>query len=74
MICVEDQKNEFGQFMRFEYLTYAPIDLEGVDKEMMTERDIALLNAYHRDVYKKLSPYLEGEEKEWLKEATRELV
>lgn len=74
MICVEDQKNEFGQFMRFEYLTYAPIDLEGVDKEMMTERDIALLNAYHREVYKKLSPYLEGEEKEWLKEATRELV
>lgn len=73
MLCVEDETNEYGKFLRFEYLTYAPIDLEGVEKDKMTERDIALLNAYHKQVYEKLSPYLEGEEKEWLKKATREI-
>ena len=30
-----------------------------------------LLNAYHQSVYEKISPYLEAEEKEWLKEYTR---
>lgn len=71
MLCVNDEKNEYGQFLRFEYLTYVPIDLEGVKKSLMTEREIEWLNAYHREVYQKLSPYLEGEEKEWLKEATQ---
>lgn len=71
MICVEDEKNEYGQFLRFAFLTYAPIDLDGIEKSLMTERDIVLLNDYHKQVYEKLSPYLEGEEKEWLKEATR---
>lgn len=73
MLCVEDETNEYGRFLRFEYLTYAPIDLDGVDKALMTPGDIGLLNAYHQKVYEKLSPYLEGEEKEWLKEATRAL-
>lgn len=73
MLCVEDETNEYGRFLRFEYLTYAPIDLDGVDKTLMTPRDVELLNAYHQAVYEKLSPYLEGEEKEWLREATRAL-
>ncbi|MDO5417414.1 MAG: aminopeptidase P family protein [Lachnospiraceae bacterium] len=71
MLVVEDEKNEYGQFLRFENLTFAPIDLDGVEKSMMSERDVELLNAYHKQVYEKISPYLEGEEKEWLKEATR---
>ena len=37
----------------------------------MTEKDVELLNNYHKEVYEKISPYLEGDEKEWLKEATR---
>lgn len=73
MYCVEDEKNAFGQFLRFEYLTFAPIDTDGIEKELMSKSDIALFNAYHKQVYEKLSPYLEGEEKEWLKEATKEI-
>ncbi len=73
MLCVEDERNEYGQFLRFEYLTYAPIDLDGVEPSLMTKRDIQLLNDYHKKVYEKISPYLEREEREWLKEATREL-
>ncbi len=71
MLCVKREKNEYGQFLGFEYLTCAPIDLDGVVKSMMTEHDVELLNQYHAFVYETLSPYLEGEEKAWLKNATR---
>ena len=41
--------------------------------EIMEKHDIELLNAYHRTVYEKLSPYLDGKELQWLKESTREI-
>ena len=63
-------KNEYGQFMKFEFLTFVPIDVDAVDKNLMTERDVELFNAYHKEVYEKISPYLEGDEKEWLKKVT----
>lgn len=69
-LCVKDEKNEYGQFMKFEFLTFAPIDLEAVDKSLMTERDVELLNEYHRQVYEKIGPYLDEDEREWLKGAT----
>ena len=68
---MKDERNEYGQFLKLEFLTYAPIDLDGVVKEMMTERDVELLNTYHRQVYEKLEGYLTEEEREWFKEATR---
>ncbi len=71
ILCVEDEKNEYGQFLRFEYLTYVPIDLEVIDREIMTERDVELLNRYHEQVYEKISPYLDEDERVWLAEATR---
>ena len=71
VLCVEDEKNEYGQFLRFEYLTYVPIDLEVIDREIMTERDVELLNRYHEQVYEKISPYLDEVERVWLAEATR---
>ena len=63
--------NEYGQFLRFEYLTYVPIDLEVIDREIMSERDVELLNRYHEQVYEKISPYLDEDERVWLAEATR---
>ena len=71
MVCVKDEKNEYGQFMKFEFLTYEPIDLDAIDKSLMRPEDIEHLNQYHKAVYEKISPYLEEEEREWLKEATR---
>ena len=70
-LCVEDEENEYGQFLRFEYLTYVPIDLEVIDREIMSERDVELLNRYHEQVYEKISPYLDEDERVWLAEATR---
>ena len=71
ILCVEDEKNEYGQFLKFEYLTFAPIDLDAIDTSVMEERDIACLNEYHEQVYEKISPYLTEEEAAWLKEYTR---
>ncbi len=71
LLCVEDDKTESGQFLRFEYLTYVPVDLEPVNVSLMEERDIAYLNEYHAEVYKKIAPHLSTEEAAWLKEATR---
>ncbi len=71
IVCKKAEKNEYGQFMEFEYLTMVPIDLDAIDPTIMTQRDITLLNAYHKEVYEKLSPYLKEEEKMWLQQATR---
>ena len=71
LLCVKDEKNAYGQFLRFEFLTYVPIDRDAIDKSLMTERDIRLLNEYHAQVYEKISPYLNEDEAAWLKEATR---
>lgn len=73
MLCVKAEKNEFGQFMEFENLTWVPIDLDAIDVTYMEPRDRELLNHYHREVYEKISPYLTREEAEWLKTATREI-
>ena len=71
LVCHEGEKNEFGQFMYFENITYVPIDLDAIDPEQMTSTEKARLNAYHEGVYDVVSPYLEGEELAWLKQATR---
>lgn len=71
LLCVKKEKNEYGQFLAFENLTYCPIDLDGIDPSLMDESDRVLLNAYHKNVYETLSPYMTEEENEWLKEYTR---
>lgn len=73
MVVKNDIKNSDGQFMRFETLTYVPIDLDAIVPERMTAENRKRLNAYHQAVYEKVSPYLTEEEREWLREATREV-
>lgn len=65
------QTTEFGKFLQMESLTLCPIDLTPVDFSMLQPEEIEWLDTYHRDVFEKLSPYLEGEDLEWLREATR---
>jgi len=73
MLVVEDEKTEFGQFMKFEAITYCPIDLAGINMDMLTESEKQWLNNYHQEVYTKLTPYLNEEERVWLREETREI-
>ena len=71
MLCVKGEKNEFGQFMEFEPITIAPIDLDAINVELMKEDEKAYLNEYHKVVFDTVSPFLTTEETNWLKEYTR---
>ena len=71
MVCLNAEKNDSGQFMKFDTLTMVPFDLDAVIPEMMTPREIRLLNDYHRRVFEKISPWLNDEERSWLWDATR---
>ena len=71
MLVVEDEKNEFGEFHRFETITLAPINTKPIIKEMMTGNEIQWLNDYHQRVYNELSPRLNEEENKWLFENTK---
>ena len=71
VLCVKREKTEYGQFMGFEPLTMVPFDLDAVDVSCMTAEEKERLNAYHAKVFAAISPDFEGEELEWLKNATR---
>lgn len=66
-------QTDFGKFLQMESLTLCPIDTAPIDVDMLLHEELDWLNDYHREVYEKLSPYLNAEEKEWLKDATKPL-
>jgi len=61
------------QFMSFDTLSYCYIDRNCIDKSMLTLDEINWINDYHKKTYELVSPHLTEEEKEWLKEKTREI-
>ena len=71
LICQKGIKNEYGQFMYFENVTYVPIDLDAIDPDQMNRDEKRQLNQYHAMVLEKMAPYFEGDELEFLKEYTR---
>ena len=71
LLVLKDFENDDGQFMKFDMLTFVPIDLELIDIKSLDERTKDYLNEYHRQVYEKISPYLTEEERIWLKENTK---
>ena len=60
-----------GDFLEFEPLTLAPIDLDAIDPAALSAREKAQLNAYHARVYRELAPLLPADEAAWLAKATR---
>ena len=70
ILCVHAEKTEYGQFMKFEPLTFVPFDPEAVDWEMLSDRDKELFEGYQKQVYETLAPYLTEEEKQWLLQET----
>ena len=71
LICRKGEKNEYGQFMYFEPITFVPMDLDAVDASQLNETEKKYLNDYHKAVYEKVAPFLSEEEAEWLKTYTR---
>lgn len=54
----------------FENLTLAPIDLNLVEKSLLSDAEVKWLNGYHAEVHKVIGPLVEGEPKAWLEGAT----
>ena len=73
LITKKAEKNEYGQFMEFEVVTFAPIDIDAIDVNELNIEERDYLNNYHKLVYDKVSPFLTKEECDWLKEYTREI-
>ena len=63
------KETEFGRFLQFEPLTLCPIDKRPIIRERMLQEEIDWLNEYHQTVFDRLSPHLDDEEREWLREA-----
>ncbi|MEG0919482.1 MAG: aminopeptidase P family protein [Anaerovoracaceae bacterium] len=71
MLTVRSTKGE--DLMEFEFITFVPFDIEGLDLDYLSPEDKDHLNKYHKMVFEKISPLLESEEVKWLKNATREI-
>jgi len=68
ILCVEAGQSDFGRFLQFDTLTLFPIDTNLIDRALLSPQEIHWLNAYHREVFEKLSPGLNPDEVNWLKE------
>lgn len=74
VLTVPAGEGMFGKYLKFETLTLCPICRKGIIKELLTAEEIGWLNDYHRTVYEKLSPDLNNDEREWLKEACKAVI
>lgn len=67
-------EGEERPMLTFETITLAPIDTRLVNAHMMSAAEITWLNIYHAKVREKITPLLEGKEKEWLIRATESIT
>ena len=74
VLTVKDGEGMFGDYLKFETITLCPICKKGIIKEMLTTEETEWLDNYHQHVYEKLSPSLNEEEREWLKEACSKIM
>jgi Xaa-Pro aminopeptidase len=66
---IEDQQHP--GMLCFETLTLAPIDLNAVDRSLLSAEEVAWLNAYHTRVRETITPLVDAKTAKWLEEATR---
>jgi len=68
-IVKEDKENE----LKFENISWAPIDRDLIDPDMLNDKELDWINVYHQKVYENLSKFLTQEEQLWLQEVTMPL-
>ena len=73
ILTVSDKENEYGKFLKFEHLTFVPLEREALLKEELSEKELSLVNAYNEKVYETIKDKLDPEEAGWLYEITRPL-
>ncbi|MFZ6819683.1 aminopeptidase P family protein [Undibacterium sp. Ji22W] len=70
LLCVPAQTTEFGEYLQFESLTLCPIETRCIALDLMSQDEINWLNAYHQEVLHRLSPRVQGDTLNWLKQRT----
>ncbi|HHC6778451.1 TPA: aminopeptidase P family protein [Vibrio parahaemolyticus] len=73
-LVVETPTNGDFPVLSFESLTRCPIDKRNINVDMLTRPELAWLNDYHQKVWEQISQLVDGEVKEWLREATLPLA
>jgi Xaa-Pro aminopeptidase len=73
LLAVKDFTNTDGTFMKFETLSFCPVDFRAIDKSLLSSSELEWFNAYHAKTYEILSPFMNDEEKAWLREETKAL-
>ena len=73
MIVEKYKTTEFGEFLQFDPLTLCPIDTAPIEVSMLGDEGVEWLNSYHRRVYDAIASHVSMEEREWLREATKEI-
>ncbi|MCR5626449.1 MAG: aminopeptidase P family protein [Lachnospiraceae bacterium] len=66
MLVAQHEETADGDFLKFEPLTFAPIDDKGVDRSMMSTGELNQYLSYQKSVYDTLAPFLDQDEKDWL--------
>ncbi|MEO0419948.1 MAG: aminopeptidase P family protein [Pseudomonadota bacterium] len=62
-----------GRYLGFDCLTWVPIDRRLIAKSLLTEAEIAWLDAYHARVREILAPQIDGEDLAWVERETAPL-
>lgn len=68
ILAVENGETEYGKFYKHQTVTMFPLDTKLIDQTILTKSEVQWINDYQNEVYDKLSPYLNDNEKEWLRE------
>ena len=68
LVCIHKTDNQYGTFLGFEPLTFVPIATSPILPGVLDKDELAWLNDYHRQVFAKLAPHLNAEERVWLAE------
>ena len=66
-------ETEFGKFLTFEVLTCCPYERELINKDLLTEEEISMVDSYHSWVYETLKDMVEETSLSYLEEATKAL-
>ena len=71
-LVVVTEQEQIGELpmLGFERLTYVPFDTRLIDRSLLSPAEFRWINEYHAEVYRRLSPLLEGEDLAWLEQAT----
>ena len=63
-------KNEYGQYLEFRTITFAPFDRDAIEVEYLDKFEIEWLNKYNEVIFETLKTFLDEKELNWLKKIT----